>query len=441
MRLNSAGKNPCGSLAGIRDRDRRPCEGSSKASATQSVVTARAASRLCRGAHVRSAPSIFVTDTFCAKPGSGSPFLPDACAMISHGVSNRVGFVFVPRMTGHSTPMTGIDRSNLSYRTILIFFVLLGAPMAALSTTLEDSAKELARKIAAALPARDDVTVEVRNISSLTPSEANRVSQALNNEMQNQGFRTPVNGGMPIRVRITLSENLKGFLWGAEILQGDASRAVLMAVARSVEDRTFPSTMPVVLHSEKLWEGPEHVLDVAAMVTPDGNKLLVLLVPEGLIVRRTEGRPAVRIPMNSHPSYLRSPDDRFLGLEAPLIVFRDGDECTVSLEPAAVRECHPAPKYAGLTPVPGRGQATKIRSGCGTGNQVLTTGPGDYSQPDTVQAFEWQHDTPVAVSEEMNFPGPVLVQSIFEAPSATAIVRNLQTGNYEAYRLSISCAQ
>jgi hypothetical protein len=374
-------------------------------------------------------------------PGRGSAFLPDGCAIISRRVGHRVGFVFLPRMTGRSIPMTGIDRSNLSYRTILILLVLLGGPMAARSTTLEDSARELARKIAATLPARDDVAVELRNISSLTPSEASRVSQALNIEMQNQGFRSPVNGGMPIRVQVTLSENVKGFLWSAEIIQGDASRTVLMAVARSVEDRTFPTNMPFVLRSEILWEGQEHVLDVAAVVTPDGNKMLVLLVPEGLLLSRPEAGPAVRIPITSHQSSLRSPDGRFLGLDAPLIVFRDGDECTVSLEPAALRECHPAPKYAGLTPIPGRGQVTKIRSGCGTGSQVLATGPGDYSLPDTVQAFEWQHDIAVAVSGEMNFPGPVSVQSISDAPSATAIVRNLQSGNYEAYRLSISCAQ
>jgi hypothetical protein len=42
----------------------------------------------------------------------------------------------------------------------------------------------------------------------------------------------------------------------------------------------------------------------------------------------------------------------------------------------------------------------------------------------------------------VNFPGPVL--AIHEAQndaSTTIIVRNVQTGNYEAYRLSISCVR
>src|SRR5258707_10988216 len=165
MKLNSTGKNPCGPLAGIRDRDHRPCEGFSKASATQPVVSARAASRLCRGADVRSAWLIYRPDTFCAMPEHGPAFVPGGCAMISGSVDKGVEFVFVPRMAGRSTPMTGTDRSNLSYRTILIFFVLLGAPMAARSATLDDSAKELAGKIAAAVPIGESTSIVTRNIS------------------------------------------------------------------------------------------------------------------------------------------------------------------------------------------------------------------------------------------------------------------------------------
>src|SRR5882762_7055123 len=122
MRLNSTGKNPCGPLAGIRDRDRRPCEGSSKASATQPVVSARIASRYHRDADVRSVWLIFLPDTFYAMPKHRSAFTPHGYAMIFRSVDRRVVFFLVPRATRRSTPMTGINRPNLSYRTILILF-------------------------------------------------------------------------------------------------------------------------------------------------------------------------------------------------------------------------------------------------------------------------------------------------------------------------------
>ncbi len=74
--------------------------------------------------------------------------------MISRSTGHRAKLLLLPRVAGRSTPMTGTDRSNLSCRTLLFLFALLGTPMAARCDSLEDSAKELARKIAGVLPCR-----------------------------------------------------------------------------------------------------------------------------------------------------------------------------------------------------------------------------------------------------------------------------------------------
>src|SRR5260370_32515156 len=166
--------------------------------------------------------------------GRGSAGLPGGCAMICLSVGHRVGFVFVPRMVGRSIPMTGINRSNPSSRTILILLVLLGAPMATRSTTLEDSAKELARKIAAALSMQESTSVDIQNISTLTPREVDRVSQALSGALQDSGFS--LNRGGAIHVSVMLSENVKGFLWSAEISRGDVVGDILAAGRRPSEE-------------------------------------------------------------------------------------------------------------------------------------------------------------------------------------------------------------
>jgi hypothetical protein len=78
------------------------------------------------------------------------------------------------REAKRNTPMMAANRLSLSSRAILFLLVLIGIPSAARSSILEDSAKELARKIAAALPAQENVSCEIRNISSLQPDEASR---------------------------------------------------------------------------------------------------------------------------------------------------------------------------------------------------------------------------------------------------------------------------
>ncbi len=468
MRLNSTGKNPCGLLAGIRDRDRRPCEGFSKASATQPVVSARAASRCLfsgrapsgartRGADVRSAPSIYHPDTFCAMSWREPAILPHACAMIFRSVDRRVVFFFVPRATGRSTPMTGTNRSHLSYRTILIFFVLLAAPMAARSDTLEDSAKELARRVVAALPTRDGVSIEVRNISSLAPDEVLAVERTLKGELQNQGARAPVNSTEVVNVRITLSESIRSFLWAAEITHGDAPQVVLLAVPRSTEDRVVSSAMPMTLRSEKFWEGSQRVLDATIANASNGDPLLLLLTQDELQIRKVGSDVISIVQIPPGEFRMRDPGGGITQTENGITVASVPRVCSVDLDGRMLIECPktmeaPSPgrvyENLKLLAMPGpmrveRGsQVTAVQSSCRAGDLYIAAGTGDYTEPDTVQLFESTVVSGIIVerrlSDFLHFVGPVMALQ-FAGTTPRAIVHNLQTGNYEAYRISISC--
>src|SRR6202007_979123 len=119
--------------------------------------------------------------------------------------------------------MRGADRLGFSRRAMLFLLVLIGAPSAVWSASLEESAKEFARKIVAALPGRESVSCEIRNISSLRPDEFGRVEQAIRAELQGQGVCVSATSGATIGIAVTLSENWKEFVWTAEIRQGEVS--------------------------------------------------------------------------------------------------------------------------------------------------------------------------------------------------------------------------
>jgi hypothetical protein len=85
---------------------------------------------------------------------------------------------------------------------------------------------------------------------------------------------------------------------------------------------------------------------------------------------------------------------------------------------------------------------TAIGSGCGATWQVLATRPGDWTQPDAIQAYEIIERQAVAVSQPMEFGGPVMaLWPASDGKSANVVVRDLKTGQYEAYTLSISCSR
>jgi hypothetical protein len=464
MKLNSTGNNPCGPLAGIRDRDRRPCEGSSQASATQPVVSARTASRRLfsvrarnrvqsRDADVRLLrPSLLYT--FCAMPEHGPAILAHGCAMIFGSSRQYVKLLYTSQVAWRSTPM-GIDRTNLWLRTILILFVLLGAPMAAHSDTLEDCAKELARKIAASLSARSDVSLGILNSSSLIPEDVARITEALKVELQSHGIGTPANGFVGAMVAVTLSESSRNFVWTAEIHMFDIDKVVLTTIPRPAGNRAVPGAITMTLRGEKFWEGPEQILDAAELTTPKDGKTLLLLQPDGLMIRKNVDGTSFKVEFPIVEAATRTPfgsiqnENACLRLEfSPCVVVNlESHICTIALETHNVVECHSedtasARHFLQLRPTAqtfprGRGELTEMSGHCGT--QVrFAAGSGDYTQPDSVQAFEEQWSSFVPLSDELSFPGPVMTLHVTDRVP-TAIVHNLQTGNYEAYRISTTC--
>ena len=68
-------------------------------------------------------------------------------------------------------------------------------------------------------------------------------------------------------------------------------------------------------------------------------------------------------------------------------------------------------------------------------------GPGDQAQ-DSIRTYEFPDRDPVAVSAALDFPGPIsALWTETRADTAIAIARDRDTGNYEAFRLSLSCGQ
>jgi hypothetical protein len=372
--------------------------------------------------------------------------------MISCSLDTRAEFSFVFREAKRCTPMMSADRSKLSRRAVLFLFVLIGVPSVARSSTLEDSAKELARKIVAALPAGENVSCEIRNISSLKPAEAARIEQALKAELEERGIRL-TSGEAAITVVVMLSENFKDLVWTGEIRQGEASQVVLIDLERSPENRASSNAMTMTIRSEKFWEGPEHILDAEQVKGIGGQPWLVLLLPDRLEILEPTGRLEINFP----PAASRDPVGKLgYSQDGKTIVFSLlSRTCSADLDTRSLIACLPAdgassvpassiPFLIDLAPggsaPPGKGIELAFGSVCGGANQFLATGGRDFTETDSLQVFQMESGGPVAVSTELDFAGPILdLHSDSVAPRA--VVRNLKTGNYEANQLSFSCGQ
>jgi len=379
--------------------------------------------------------------------------------MISRSPVHRAEFFFVFREARRSTPMMAADRSTSSCCAILFLIVTFGLPSVAASATLEESAKELAQKIAAALPAQENVSCEIRNLSSLNTDETARVEQTLKTELLSRGISVSVSGS-PTSVVVTLSENFKNLIWTAEIREGDTFRLVLIAPKRTFETRGVSSAMPVAIRSEKLWEGPNHILDALEIVNGIGKSRLVLLLSDGVMIQDRQTGSVDTIEIKSDHSASRDPGGSLKEVGPDFIaLYRGLQSCTVNLESRTSLGCLPVeyatksgliighqPLMASAPPTPpltGKGSLSVVMPVCGSEDRFLATGAGDDTQADSLQMFETAPSGAVAVSPELKFPGPItaLHAGILGRDWPSAVVRNLTTGNYEAYHLSFSCGQ
>jgi hypothetical protein len=261
-------------------------------------------------------------------------------------------------------------------------------------------------------------------------------------------------------VVVMLSENFKDLVWTGEIHQGDSSQVVLIDVERSPENRSPSNGMPVTIRSEKIWEGREHILDAANMNSSDGAPLLLLLTVDGVLITKngTDTFPIFSFPPVQ--AVLRNPAGTLTQAGNEVTAAMPQQICVFSLTPDGLSQCHPTEG-----PSPGRvfanllllspdppapphpewgSQIREIQSHCGSGAQFLVTGPGDYTQTDFIQLFGpdlTQHrPTGKPLSNQLAFAGPVMDLHA-DGTGARAVVRNLETGSYEAHRISIECGR
>jgi hypothetical protein len=76
---------------------------------------------------------------------------------------------------------------------------------------------------------------------------------------------------------------------------------------------------------------------------------------------------------------------------------------------------------------------------CAGGAQILATKPGDPREPDSIRAWSIVNRAAVAITAPIDLPGPVTALWSVGGASAVAVVRDLNSGHYLAYLITVVC--
>jgi hypothetical protein len=314
--------------------------------------------------------------------------------------------------------------------------------------------RTLAARIASEAHPQGTIALDVRNLSTISSQDAMSIRLTLESELKQREFRILPRGSTDNQVQVSLSESAETYVWVAKVIraQGDERepQVVMVTVERAVNGRGEEKTDSLSLNRKLVWEQRAKILDFArAGSSPESFSRLLVLEPEKLVFYRADGtrwemERALPIPHTK-------PFPRDIGgwIDTRMNrVYVRGMVCGGDfLQPESVR-CEPADPWNDVRPqlrlkIPDREGVDTVTLGsiCGENLAALATGKGDWTQPDSIQGYVSFDGHITASGAALEMDGPVM--SLYPADtlhSARAVVRNLKTGNYEAYLVTATCS-
>ena len=364
-------------------------------------------------------------------------------------------------------------------------------------------AADLGARIAA-LTGPGTASLSIKNSSPIPHDQVVGIRRAIEAQLKSTGVQLR-EAEAASEVRVTLSENVRGYLWIAEVQQGSETRVAMLEIPRTDARPTAVSTTALIVRRSPLVSQAEPILDA---ITVPGPRLVVLGSSSIDLYDQVAGRwqSTQSFPVSHTAPFPRDVRGRIVASADHVFdAYLPGTVCSASQKVATV-ECHSSddpwplgvqsaffnsarnffsgllkpgftkqmPSFYSVATLP-RANYTlwvfagtdnvvrtwdgvnlrpvgntrdwgsdiaSIRSGCGAGNQLLVTSAGDDSSGDAIRVFEVTDREPVLVASPLTVEGPVV--ALWPAPdqaSAVAVVHNQQQGTYDAYSVSISCSQ
>ncbi len=149
--------------------------------------------------------------------------------------------------------------------------------------------QQLADKISA-VTGPGAISLELANRSSLTRTQAEEIHRGLLQELSSLGLRSVAPEEAAATINISLSENLREYVWTAEISQGKNEPAVvIVSLPRTSATDSGHATPSIILRRTLLWSQPGRILD-AALLNGTPQRLFVLDANSVTIYQMLAGR-------------------------------------------------------------------------------------------------------------------------------------------------------
>ena len=367
-------------------------------------------------------------------------------------------------------------------------------------TTWDSPSADLAKQIAA-LTGPGTITLTITNRSTIATDDLPEIRKSLERELRSAGLTIRTKDA-DSDVIITLSQNLQGWLWVAEIQEGSETRVAMLPVSGATAATVSDSSPAVTLRANLLLSQKDPILDATLM-----NQNLIVLEADHIKSYNVAGATwqlANTYDITHSQPFPRDLRGRLIpGADHPFDAYLPGIICTATKEMtvscSAADDSWPLgsqkalynpnrnfftgvlvpgfgpklPPFYSAAELPRAGSTTylfadisgavhvfengthklmintrdwgsdiaAVRSDCANAALVLASAAG-WPVTDSLRAYQVTGREATPVSAPLTFDGTVTaLWPAGDQNSATVVIQNPQQSRYEIYSVSLACSR
>lgn len=346
--------------------------------------------------------------------------------------------------TTNCKPLSKRFLFSLKLVPVLAFITLCGfSPPAAADgdAVLRESAQKLAERVVGIPGLRGALRLAWHPDANWSEGESAHWREILKGEFERRSLSLTEDAGAPA-LEVFAAETPAQVVLTAKTRILDREEIRIVAADRSMLPTGPLPAAPVRLERQLIYQSTDRILDIMPFGNGQEDGLALLLYRNfEIVAARIDSKGNVKQSVSLNPANLkpsRDPHAELTALGSVVSVALPGKACEFSWEAPGEVKCRAWKPAA--TEKTGWRSETLLTSPCdGSGWKLLSSG----SEPNAREVLQVVPDGALRESSAAvlsEFPGPILgTNGERSSSSALVITRNLRTGSYEIYKITLVC--
>ncbi len=320
--------------------------------------------------------------------------------------------------------------------SLSLIFVAVPPGSAAESGSLKDAAKQLADRLANIPNFHGPVRLEFLERNKAAASGADEEWKAAMRDELESRHVTVTQDSNALALRVAVTQTPTQMVMTAAIKLGEREEVRIVTTSRAAAPAENLPVAAVRLERQLVYESADRILDASTLWNGEEKGMALLLLRKAeLLAIKLDGNGAVTQTVSLATAYARlgrDPRAELLPKGAQTELHISGRACEFAWTAATDVKCRNVKQVWR--------EAATLTAPCDSGDWKLEADGNDWTTPDLLQAVPADSTRQNAAAAIAEFPGPVLSINGEQNPSnALIVIRNLRTGNYEVYKITLAC--